>query len=290
MSILYIPFTDKCDWYEVVDGNYERVKNAARNPSTKFLTKEEVPLWAFYMPIDNPTLGYYGKTKFITENFKGVYALLMDFDDGITIDEAIEMHKDFEFTLYTSFRHKDDHHKFRMVIPLSTPMNHRLFRYKKVKQWFVDKFKGVDALASIKTLQKHKIPAHHPDDTAYRFHINEGYRLELPIDDFAEWAYEEIRDRPSYATKKTYDSVFEIPLEDMYKKRHEERSTEALQEHHMAELKAMSWDRGASNDVHGNLCRIAYSLQMAGVYDWYEIIMSYAPEAYSREVQRMRIR
>ena len=40
----------------------------------------------------------------------------------MTIEEALEIFKDIEYVLYTTFRHTCAKHKFRIVIPFSQPL------------------------------------------------------------------------------------------------------------------------------------------------------------------------
>ena len=291
--ILTIPKVESCDWYEQHAGDFSNVINAARNP-VQCLSKYDAPLWAFYKPIPFPRLGYWDKPKFITANFECCFALLLDFDNDdsgtrmITIDDAIQTFSEFEYVLYTSYRHSPSHHKFRMVVPLTRPIDHTWFRCKKVKQWFVDKFPGVDILASIKTLQKHFIPAHHPSSQDYRFHINEAPRIDLPLEEFSTFIHEHINEaeqRPVLIPVVNRSSIFAYTLdeiESMNKQRY-------IIDKHVHELQGMSWTRGSGNDVHGNLCRIAASLQYSDVAHWYELIMMYAPSDYGPEVSRMQL-
>lgn len=285
--ILYIPKTDACDWYEELPkADWTTVKKLVANPTTKYLHKDDVSLWAFYNPIECPVIGYYKKPKFITDNFKNCYCLLMDFDDGLPIDIAIEKMGNLTFALYTSYRHTPEHHKYRMVIPLKTPFDHTLMRVPAIKQWFINRLEGVDVGASIKTLQKHKIPAHHPDDKNYRYHINEGELLELPEDLFDIMKWQHTFSEQKFNKKKEPKSIWDTPI-DKFTSLVDKNN--GLENHHRKELQAMSWKRGSGNDVHGTLCRIAYSLQKADL-DFYDIIMDYAPQSYASEIKRMRIR
>lgn len=290
--ILYIPKTEHCDWYEPIEGSYDDVLEAIRNPTTKYLSKDEVSLWAFYTPKDHPDLGYWKKPKFNASNMLNCYALLLDFDNDataskyISVDDAIQEFSDFRFALYTSYRHRPDHNKFRLVVPLKTPMRNDWFQFDCVKQWFIEKFPGVDIRASIKTLQKHKIPAHHPDDTNYRYYINEAPELELPLDKFNDDIYYEILLQPE-PVKRIHKGFLRLTIEDI----EDNIKYSCIVGKHEKELSEMKWERGSGYDVHGNLCRIAASLQQHGVGDWEEIMLSYAPNnpVIIAEIRRMRM-
>jgi hypothetical protein len=53
---------------------------------------------------------------------KYVSLAVIDFDGGKTIAQAMELFKEYEFILYTSFSHGPALDKFRMVIPLKKPV------------------------------------------------------------------------------------------------------------------------------------------------------------------------
>ena len=57
-------------------------------------------------------------------NATQVDMLVVDYDNGMTIDEAMERFADYEYVGYTSYRHLYDAetHKFRLIFPLSTPI------------------------------------------------------------------------------------------------------------------------------------------------------------------------
>ena len=50
--------------------------------------------------------------------------LVLDYDEGITIDDAKERFKDYEYVCYSSFSHLKDGktHKFRIILPLTKPI------------------------------------------------------------------------------------------------------------------------------------------------------------------------
>lgn len=63
-------------------------------------------------------------------NIKKWYMLPVDVDGNMTINEAVEKFKDYEYVLYTSHSHQSDakpYDCFRMFFPLSTPIEHHDF-------------------------------------------------------------------------------------------------------------------------------------------------------------------
>jgi hypothetical protein len=59
-----------------------------------------------------------------TVNIKQVELLILNYDDGLTVDEAKERFEQYEYFDYTSYNHlvKNGIHKFRLVFPLKTPI------------------------------------------------------------------------------------------------------------------------------------------------------------------------
>jgi len=96
-------------------------------------TKEEVPLfnlWEFDIngepgrkriyENNTPTESYEkleGTIRRCKANARFCHGLVLDFDGKARIGEAIERINVFEFVLYTTFRHSEETHKFRIVIP-----------------------------------------------------------------------------------------------------------------------------------------------------------------------------
>lgn len=51
-----------------------------------------------------------------------VSALVLDYDDGRTIDEAVEAWDGLARVVHTSWSHSPDHHKIRVIVPLVEPV------------------------------------------------------------------------------------------------------------------------------------------------------------------------
>ena len=70
---------------------------------------------------DDPDSVY---TRRLKENVLAVTMLILDYDGGMTIEEARERFKAYEYAGYTSFRHlkAQQIEKFRLVFPLATPI------------------------------------------------------------------------------------------------------------------------------------------------------------------------
>jgi hypothetical protein len=74
-----------------------------------------------------------GKIRRCAANTVGVWGLVLDFDSGITIMDAHQQFQDYEFVLYTTFRHVEDGitHKFRVILPFEEMLSVKDFAAKK---------------------------------------------------------------------------------------------------------------------------------------------------------------
>lgn len=105
--------------------------------------------------IDDPTAitktTKYGR-KFVSKtahNVVSVSCLVLDYDDGITIEEVQEQLVGLMHIGYTSYSHSPEHHKFRIVIPLTQPIPADLIKKPKdsertILPALVDMFGGID--------------------------------------------------------------------------------------------------------------------------------------------------
>ena len=53
------------------------------------------------------------------DSFRYVDCLILDIDDGLTIDEFQEQYKAYKYLLYTTWSHSKEHNKFRVILPMS---------------------------------------------------------------------------------------------------------------------------------------------------------------------------
>lgn len=88
------------------------------------------PLWS---PVEMEP----GKRKSIAADIAWVHCLVMDYDDGTTIDEAKRRWEPWEYVLHTSWSHSAEHHKVRVVLPLLEPVRGEVWRavYTEVLAW-----------------------------------------------------------------------------------------------------------------------------------------------------------
>ena len=115
---------DKIDTFMTLDGVHWVSHHLSENPK-------------------NPELGNYRKEDSIIPGFN---LLVLDIDEGATIDWAQEVFKDNTYLIYTTKRHTDASHRFRVVLP----MKFKLFLSKDdYKQFMLNvydslPFKGID--------------------------------------------------------------------------------------------------------------------------------------------------
>jgi len=147
-----------------------------RNPLVISNTEIEPELWSFY--IMKGERGEYGRLKANQFNVDKIIAMLIDFDDGRTIKDFIRQYSDTKFALYTSKSHTKYHNKFRVVMPLKTPMSNVVFSDKSNKEYLKDLFKGCDK-STFDAWRKQRIPFITPATEEYIWHVNKGALFEL---------------------------------------------------------------------------------------------------------------
>lgn len=117
------------------------------------------------------------------ENTLGLWGLVLDFDNmdadsdkALTIDKAQEQYADYEYVLYTTYRHLYDGrtHKFRMIIPFSERLETHVFKAKK--QSLLSAFKAAD-MASFSASQAFYL--HSGDKKKAYTHYNSGKFIDL---------------------------------------------------------------------------------------------------------------
>jgi len=93
----------------------------------------------------------YGR-EYVAKTASNVVAasmLILDYDDGTTIETVKERLHEWLHIGYTSHSHKPEHHKFRIIIPLKTPVPIHLMKKTKYSEQSIlpalyDTFKGLD--------------------------------------------------------------------------------------------------------------------------------------------------
>lgn len=161
ISSQYDPFVKK------VDINLEALVS---RPSFAHY-KDKIPQIQFW------TLAEGAPLKRDSSNYTSVSALILDYDSGKSIQSFIDQYSSFKFYLYTTFSNSSKCTKFRVIMPLETPIPYSLIHDRLVKKTLCEYFAGCDASGFSNF---HKIPAINPKaDTPYTYHINDGAPINI---------------------------------------------------------------------------------------------------------------
>lgn len=126
--------------------------------------------------------GYDGSTR-RKKPFDTVNLLVLDYDDGMTVAEAIERFSNYKFILYTSYNHLFDKHgngkifeKFRIIFPLAKPLINQQYLLKTNA---LLTFGGNVDPASFHNGQIFLMPLCRSKDAPFQFHSNSGELLDI---------------------------------------------------------------------------------------------------------------
>ena len=97
-------------------------------------------------------------------NVVAIHGIVLDVDNDMTIEQAIDLLDGVEYVLYSTFRHTVQKHKFRIVIPFSTPLLAQDVIGRQ--QSIIDTFPGVDN-ASFTVSQSFYFHSGKEDNIAY---------------------------------------------------------------------------------------------------------------------------
>ena len=109
--------------------------------------------------------------ELVQSNAYSYTMLIFDSDSGYTIEQFIEQFKEYQFVLFTTFSHTEDHHRFKAFLPLAQPLEIESLRSKFFKQWMIKKYPFNDE--GVLKFFKCYLPNTKSLDT-YRYHINAG--------------------------------------------------------------------------------------------------------------------
>ena len=57
------------------------------------------------------------------ENVEHIYMAVLDVDDGTPYETLLERFSGFSYLAHSSFSHKSEHHKYRVIVPLAEPVH-----------------------------------------------------------------------------------------------------------------------------------------------------------------------
>ena len=109
--------------------------------------KDHAPLAIYGTLVDSPELDTdSGRPRVIGANVASLFAIQLDFDSGKSIDEFAEEHASLQWSLYTSYSHgfKEGGDRFRVIIPLKSPMPCDLLGCQRVRKSLMFNFPGTD--------------------------------------------------------------------------------------------------------------------------------------------------
>lgn len=110
--------------------------------------KTRAPLAIFGTMVADPELDPdTGLPRCTASNVDSIYALQLDYDSGKSIEGFSREYAAYRWSLYTSHSHgyKGESDRFRVVMPLETPMPMRILRSAKVRRHLMSfHFPGVD--------------------------------------------------------------------------------------------------------------------------------------------------
>jgi hypothetical protein len=255
----------ECDYFEERIGVWKDVVRFVSQPR-KYPDKPSIPLWSFYglVPRADRELSkdrvHY---RACGANMAVVNALQIDYDSGVmTLDRFIDDHLGLDYALYTSPSHTQAHQKFRVVIPLKTPLlNAYLFR-GKVRGYLLSMFPECDQ-STINTFRKQRMPAVPLTGEAYRYNIGEGSRLELDMAEIARLSIssEEPSERAEIRPLSEELDPFDTPIEVLEQRRELLRLVAKYSE----ELPILRQTPRGGGTVHASLVRMCTALRHCGM-------------------------
>lgn len=141
-------------------------------------------------------------------NAQSASCLVLDYDDGTTIDEAVQTWGQWALVLHTSWSHRPDHHKFRLVLPLDDDITKE--EYLTAWRW-AEQHCGHAIDKHCKDISRAWVlPACDIEDPAQQFYFDSRV-IRAPLlraDDIMKWAPEVVappkpvlppRDLPDYS-------------------------------------------------------------------------------------------
>lgn len=112
---------------------HEDIIKLIENPER--IDKEKSPLWQFFESNS--------KVR-DSKCFTKVSALVLDFDDKLSIYQFQEKYKKISYYLYTTYSHTKKHNKFRVIVPIKEDITYEMIHKKLLKKSLVKFFEGLD--------------------------------------------------------------------------------------------------------------------------------------------------
>lgn len=168
----------------VVDCDFETIVTMLKDSQELVKDKTDPQMFNLCSWIDNfespeHKPGFIRRCK---SNVAQIYALLLDIDGTRTLEDAVMEFIDYEFVIYSTYSNSRDKEKFRLILPLNTPLTRLEFDQRHDSM--CDTF-NVDR-ASFTISQAFYLPCYNKDNADLRFFewnkTNQRYEaLFLPV-------------------------------------------------------------------------------------------------------------
>lgn len=221
--------------YSIFDSQYDVMPGTVKTDWKSFVTKLFTD--NFEVVVDKTNYKHFSMSTYIPSLYVGdvaekrkgwknedctdmMYGLVLDYDDGLPVEKALERFKDYEYFFYTSYNHqkwkdgKPPVDKFRIILPFHEPINKK--RWDTINEHVITLAGNVDP-ASKKFVQCFCLPATHPDNIHnMKMLHNEGNFLdweEFPTNPKKENTYTAQGSVAHYTSGNTFLPTDIIPLQ-----------------------------------------------------------------------------
>jgi len=197
---------------DLVCGNVDILK-MIQNPLSK--KKEDCPLWNFI------TIKEGSDKKRKQENYDEILALILDFDNNVTIKEFQDNYSKFNYYLYTTTSHSKEQDKFRVIVPIKSPIKYSFFHSSEVLEALGSFFVHID-ISSFSNF--HNLPNKPLDPSDYYWFFNDSsefFEFDILNDDIKKIARKNELERKKNATRglgKNYSSEMSESARVAYKR------------------------------------------------------------------------
>lgn len=182
---------------ELCEGDAE-ILTIIKNPLK--LPKESCPLWSFV------TVKEGAQKVRSQDNYQDILALILDFDQAISIKEFQNKYSEYCYYLYTTTSHSKAQDKFRAIVPLSVKYNYSEFKNQFLLECLCEFFENVDP-SSFSNF--HNLPNMCKDPNDYFFFHNNSEKL-FDLNVFEESVKYKARKHQRYLQTKNAKSLTTI--------------------------------------------------------------------------------
>lgn len=202
-----------------------QLENILQHPLNK--PKEDCPLWFFCSLKDE------NNKKRTLDNMYEINALILDFDDNISIRDFKENYSKYYYYLYTTTNHSKDQDKFRVIVPLKIPVNYIEIRDRYMSESLCNFFKGVDVSSFRNFHNFPNLPKIHSD---YYYHKNNSeifFDIDILREDAKKLRRKNELENAANATKnlsKNYSETMSENAKEKYKLKVEDSFSEQIRD------------------------------------------------------------